>query len=175
MFIIGKPCSCNVFRPRATWGAGPRAHSNVTTCTNFWQNLKFRLPGCIIWFSTMHASSSIIMMVSGQFFFLLRPLQINLINWCIGCLLALYGSTLHPARLCGYFWTIIFFSCLGVWSPYYALSRKELIHGGIGSTWEHNFYMGTQNGSKNEISHEKFLIHALELKLWPLKFIHMFI
>ena len=25
-----------------------------------------------------------------------------------GCLLALYGSTMHPARLCGGFWTIFF-------------------------------------------------------------------
>ena len=36
----------------------------------------------------------------------------------------------------------------------YILSRKEktkLIRGGIGSTWERNLYMGTQNGSKNEI------------------------
>ena len=29
--------------------------------------------------------------------------------------------------------------------------------------------MGTQNGSKNEIWHEKILIHALELKLQPFK------
>ena len=26
-------------------------------------------------------------------------------NWCIGCLLALYGSTMHPAQLCGGFRT----------------------------------------------------------------------
>ena len=62
----GKPCICNVFRPRATLGAGPRAHINVTTFTHFDQ------------------------------------------NWSIGCLLALYGSTKHPAQLCGGF----FFFCL---------------------------------------------------------------
>ena len=28
--------------------------------------------------------------------------------WLLGCLLALYGSTMHPARLCGGFWTIFF-------------------------------------------------------------------
>ena len=47
-----------------------------------------------------------------------------------------------------------FFFLLSVWSPCYTLSRKKktkLIRGGTGSTWERNFYMGTQNGSKNEI------------------------
>ena len=37
---------------------------------------------------------------------------------------------------------------------YFANGRKKdtkLIHGGIGRTWERNFYMGTQNGSKSEI------------------------
>ena len=29
------PYSCNIFRPRATWEAGPRAHINVTTITHF--------------------------------------------------------------------------------------------------------------------------------------------
>ena len=38
----------------------------------------------------------------------------------------------------------------------YTLSIKKanlnnVIHGGFGSTWGHNFYMGTQNGSKLEI------------------------
>ena len=28
---------------------------------------------------------------------------------------------------------------------------KIIIHGGFGSTWGDNFYMGTQNGSKLEI------------------------
>ena len=36
--LYRKPCVCNVFRPRATWGAGPRAHINVTTITHFGQN-----------------------------------------------------------------------------------------------------------------------------------------
>ena len=39
--------------------------------------------------------------------------------------------------------------------------------GGIGSTWGDNFYMGTQNGSKHEIGHEKISIDTLELKLRP--------
>ena len=62
------------------------------------------------------------------------------------------------------------FFCLVFWSPCYTLSRKEknkIIRGGTGNTWGRNFYMGTQNGSKNEIWHEKILIHALELKLRP--------
>ena len=46
---------------------------------------------------------------------------------------------------------------------------------GIGSTWGDNFYMGTQNGSKHESWHEKILIHALELKLWPFEVFHMFV
>ena len=36
--------------------------------------------------------------------------------------------------------------------------------GEIGSTWEDNFYMGAQNGSKYD---EIILIHTLELKLRP--------
>ena len=39
-------------------------------------------------------------------------------------------------------------------SIYYTLSRKKnnkIIRGGTGSSWGHNFYMGTQNGSKHEI------------------------
>ena len=70
----------------------------------------------------------------------------------IGCLLALYGSTMHPPQLCGGFWTIFFL--LSVWSPCYTLSRKKnnkIIRGGTGSSWGHNFYMGTQNGSKHKI------------------------
>ena len=61
-----------------------------------------------------------------------------------------------------------FFFLLSVW-PRYTLSRNKLIHGGIGSTLECNFYMGMQNGSKNEIWHENNLIHALEFKLRSLE------
>ena len=61
-----------------------------------------------------------------------------------------------------------FFFCLVL------LEKKiNVIHGGFGSTWEHNFYMacmGTQNGSKLEIRLERILIHAFELR--PLKFSH---
>ena len=39
--------------------------------------------------------------------------------------------------------------------------------GGFGSTWGDNFYMSTQNGSKLEICPDRFLIHTLQLKLWP--------
>ena len=53
---IGKPCVCNVFRPRATRGAGLHAHINVTTITNFDNNWQFRMPACT-------------MVVSGQFIF----------------------------------------------------------------------------------------------------------
>ena len=36
--------------------------------------------------------------------------------------------------------------------------------------WGYSFYMDMQNGSKLEIWPERILIHALQLKLWPLKF-----
>ena len=39
---------------------------------------------------------------------LLTTLYQILCIWLLGCLLALYGSTMHPARLCGGFWTIFF-------------------------------------------------------------------
>ena len=63
-----------------------------------------------------------------------------------------------------------FFFCLVFRSPCYQLSRKKqnkLIHGGVGSIWGDNFYMGTQNGSKLEIWPWRILIHILELKLRP--------
>ena len=56
----------HAFAMFSMWGAGPRAHINVTTITYFTQNC------------------------------------------CISCLFALYGSTTHPARPCGGFWTIFF-------------------------------------------------------------------
>ena len=66
---IGKPCICNVFRPHATWGAGLRAHINVTTFTNFWQNWSL---GCLL---ALYGSILCIQLdytvVSGQFFFCL--------------------------------------------------------------------------------------------------------
>ena len=37
--------------------------------------------------------------------------------------------------------------------------------GGAGSTLGHNFYTGTQNGSKLDIWRRQILIHTLELKL----------
>ena len=48
----------------------------------------------------------------------------------------------------------VFFFCLVCTVACYTLSRKKKnmkIHGGFGSTWGDNFYMGTQNGSKLEI------------------------
>ena len=38
----------------------------------------------------------------------LTTLYQTLYIWVLGCLLALYGSTMHPARLCGRFRTIFF-------------------------------------------------------------------
>ena len=81
-------------------------------------------------------------------------------NWSIGCLLALYGSTKHPAQLCGGFGQ--FFFCFVFWSPW-----NIKIHGGFRSTWGDNFYMGTQNESKLEIWPDRILIHAFESKLRP--------
>ena len=55
----------------------------------------------------------------------------------------------------------------------YTLSRKQelnnLICGAFGSTWGHNFYMGTLNGSKLR-NLMGFLIHAFELKLLHFNF-----
>ena len=42
----------------------------------------------------------------------------------------------------------------------------NLIRGAFESTWGHNFYMGTQNGSKLEVWWRGLLIHASESKLW---------
>ena len=88
---IGKPCICNVFRPRATWGAELRAHINVTTFTK-----------------------------CGQ-------------NWSISCLLALYGSTKHPAM----WWFPDLFFLLSAWSPCYTLSRKKIKKYNSWGVWEH--------------------------------------
>ena len=58
-------------------------------------------------------------------------------------MLALYGSTVYPRCI---MW-LCMLAC-------YQLSRKKqnkLIHGGFGSIWGDNFYMGMQNGSKLEI------------------------
>ena len=55
-------------------------------------------------------------------------------------LLALYGSTKHPAQLhvCGGFQTIFFLVCM--------VLNYSNNSWGVGSTWGH--YVGTQNGSK---------------------------
>ena len=42
-------------------------------------------------------------------------------NWSIGCLLALYGSTKHPAQLCGGFGQFFFF----LLSVQVALKKKK--------------------------------------------------
>ena len=63
------------FRPRATRGAGPRAHINVTTFTNFLTKLQFRLPACI-YGSTMHPAR--LYGGFGQFFFSLLSVLVAL-------------------------------------------------------------------------------------------------
>ena len=64
-----------------------------------------------------------------------------------------------------------FFFCLVCRLACYSPSRKKvrkIIHGegggevGVGTTWGHNFYMGTQNGSKLEISPWGILIDAFD-------------
>ena len=64
---IGKPCICNVFRPRATWGVGLRAHINVTTFTQF---ILHRLPVCIVWLYCT-SSSTMWRFPDNSFFFCL--------------------------------------------------------------------------------------------------------
>ena len=49
---------------------------------------------------------------------------------------------------------------------------NNLIHGAFGRTWDHNFYMGMQNGSKLNLM--KFLIHAFELVI-ALEYFPMFV
>ena len=78
----------------------------------------------------------------------------------LGCLLALYGSTMHPARLCGGFRTF-FFLLLSMWAPWEKKRRFKC--GWFGITWGHNVYTGAQNGAKLEIRPERILIHTLEL------------
>ena len=61
---------------------------------------------------------------------------------------------MHPARLYGGFWTIFFSAQCSSRLEKKKDSINNLIHGGgggVGNTWGHNFYMGTQNGSKLEI------------------------
>ena len=48
-----------------------------------------------------------------------------------------------PKRPYECFWSNVGVSRIG--------QGNNLIHGGFGSTWEDNYYMGTQNGSKLEI------------------------
>ena len=45
---IGRPCICNVFRPRVMWGAGLRAHKR-DDLYHIWSKLDYRLPACIVW------------------------------------------------------------------------------------------------------------------------------
>ena len=64
-------------------------------------------------------------------------------------LLALYGSTVHPRCI---MWLSGHFFLLSVHASLLQSSYTRIkIHGGFGSTWGDNFYMGTQNGSKLEI------------------------
>ena len=39
--------------------------------------------------------------------------------------------------------------------------------GDLGALGGDSFYMGMQNGSKLEVCSDRFLIHTLQLKLWP--------
>ena len=63
----------------------------------------------------------------------------------LGCLLALYGSTMHPRCI---MWFSRQFFLLSVHASLKKANLNNLIHGGFGSTWVD---MGTQNGSKLEI------------------------
>ena len=64
-------------------------------------------------------------------------------------MLALYGSTVHPRCI---MWFSGQFFLLSVHTSLKKanLDNKinNLIHGGFGSTWGDDFYMGTQNRSK---------------------------
>ena len=73
-------------------------------------------------------------------------------NWCIGCLLALYGSTVHPRCMrCGFLDNNYYFFLLSVHASLKTANLNNLIHGVFGSTWGDKFYMGTQNESNLEI------------------------
>ena len=99
----------------------------------------------------------------------------------IGSMLALYASTVHVATLkcylhtCNYsidrsmevIWKKIL---LSVSAPLKKTNLNNVIHGGTGSTSGHNFYMGTQNGSKLEFWWWELLIHASEFKLRCIEF-----
>ena len=49
---MGKPCICNVLRPRSTWWAWPCVRINVTTITRFTQN--FTMGACLHCVALLH-------------------------------------------------------------------------------------------------------------------------
>ena len=78
-----------------------------------------------------------------------------------------YDSPMHSTSTMWCFRIIGFFFCLEYRLAWKKSKLNNLIHGGFGSTWGHNFCTGMQNGSKLEIWPERILIYSLELKLQP--------
>ena len=86
------------------------------------------------------------------------------------CLVWIYNA---PAQL---WWFLDFFFLLSVSTSW--KKRKflnNLIHGGCGSTWGHNFYMSTQNGSKLEIWPERIFDPRFRIKVTALSSFPMFV
>ena len=84
----------------------------------------------------------------------LTTLYQTLYIWIFGCLLASYGSTMHPARLLNIFWWFsdhLFFLVCGPLVTHKVEKKKISIIGTLGSGWDRKFYMGMQNGSNYEL------------------------
>ena len=65
----GKPCLCNIFCPRAMWGACMATHAHKRdNLYPLWLKLKFSLPACIVWL--YYASSSTMWPFLDNFFLL---------------------------------------------------------------------------------------------------------
>ena len=76
-------------------------------------------------------------------------------NWSLSCLLALYGATMHPAQLCGGFWTIFFL--LGVWAPWnYTLCRKTKERGELGALGDVIFTQAHRMGQNTRFDSGEF-------------------
>ena len=83
-------------------------------------------------------------------------------NLSIGCLLALYVCTVHPAQLCGGFWTILFFCLVCGLLENYTLSRKKFpllgLWGVVGIVC---FIWACRMAQITNFDQETFLIHTL--------------
>ena len=118
---IGKPCTCNVYRPPATCGAGLRAHMKVTTFTQFIYNWNI---GCLLALLCIQLNY---VEVSEQFFFLLnvwRSLWKKIVH--SSCILAIHLRCifLTQCRILSYKYFLCILYILDVRISHYVLACK---------------------------------------------------